>query len=587
MTASAEIKKITIERYRGLQSLQWRPKKGVNVILGGGDLGKSTILDAVALLLSATNSAIISEADFWRRDNSTEFQIEAVVAFTDLSEISTQTHFAWPWSWDGKQAVQPATSAEGVNEPPQHPVYRLRVRGTAEFELVWEILQPDGTADHLSVGIRRHIGLVRLGTEDRNDRDLRLVFGSALDRLVSDNGLRSRIGKEVADLDLDRAIGEKGKLALDALDKRLAGESLPSGLKLGITTSQGLTLGSLIGLLADKDGIDLPLTSWGAGTRRMAALEIAASSGKQASVTVIDELERGLEPYRLRKLIADLSKGAGQSFVTTHSPVTLWEATAANLWYLDGAGKIGELSGDVIAAQQRRDPLMFLVKLAVIGEGITEVGFLKHILNKAFTTDLRDHGVRVCDGGGNDSTRTLLEAFSDAGLLVAALADDENVATGRWKKLKEKLGDNLLQWQSGCTEEVVIHAVADDKIPELLKDADGEFDGDRLRTLADRLKIKEKDLSSIEAELKKQKRTLRHVVIAAATGCKDDAPSKEEGKEWGKHGRKWFKSAEGGIELAIKMQQLGAWPKLRPTILPLVNAILSAAGQRTVTDVTL
>ena len=46
------IRLLTIERYRGIKTLTWRPDDGLNLILGGGDVGKTTILDAVALLLS-------------------------------------------------------------------------------------------------------------------------------------------------------------------------------------------------------------------------------------------------------------------------------------------------------------------------------------------------------------------------------------------------------------------------------------------------------------------------------------------------------------------------------------------------------
>lgn len=36
-------------------SLKWRPSRGVNLILGGGDVGKTAILEAIALLLSPLN----------------------------------------------------------------------------------------------------------------------------------------------------------------------------------------------------------------------------------------------------------------------------------------------------------------------------------------------------------------------------------------------------------------------------------------------------------------------------------------------------------------------------------------------------
>ena len=34
----------TVERFRGIASLKWKPSRGVNVILGGGDVGKTSIL---------------------------------------------------------------------------------------------------------------------------------------------------------------------------------------------------------------------------------------------------------------------------------------------------------------------------------------------------------------------------------------------------------------------------------------------------------------------------------------------------------------------------------------------------------------
>jgi putative ATP-dependent endonuclease of OLD family len=61
---------------------------------------------------------------------------------------------------------------------PLDPVYVVRVRGTLDLDLAYEILQPDDSVEPLSVRLRQRIGLVRLAGDDRNDRDLRLVQGS-------------------------------------------------------------------------------------------------------------------------------------------------------------------------------------------------------------------------------------------------------------------------------------------------------------------------------------------------------------------------------------------------------------------------
>lgn len=112
----------------------------MNVILGGGDVGKTTVLEAIALLLSPSNTAVISEADYWARGSAQEFLIEAVMTLPDATGIGSQNTFTWPWAWNGKEAVAP--SANGVDDlpNPDDPVYRVRVRGTTELELAWEVV---------------------------------------------------------------------------------------------------------------------------------------------------------------------------------------------------------------------------------------------------------------------------------------------------------------------------------------------------------------------------------------------------------------------------------------------------------------
>ena len=58
------IYRLAIERFRCIKALSWHPAKGVNLILGGGDVGKTTILDAIGLLLSPTNPATLADTDY-------------------------------------------------------------------------------------------------------------------------------------------------------------------------------------------------------------------------------------------------------------------------------------------------------------------------------------------------------------------------------------------------------------------------------------------------------------------------------------------------------------------------------------------
>src|SRR5436305_220862 len=83
--AAPAIYYLTIQRFRGIEALSLHPARGINIILGGGDVGKTTILDAIALLLSPTGSTALSDTDYYDRKIADEFVIEAVMSLPSES----------------------------------------------------------------------------------------------------------------------------------------------------------------------------------------------------------------------------------------------------------------------------------------------------------------------------------------------------------------------------------------------------------------------------------------------------------------------------------------------------------------------
>jgi len=575
------IYQLTIDRFRGIKSLCWQPSKGVNVILGGGDVGKTTILDAIALLLSPTNPANLSDTDYLGRNIEGGFNIEAIVSLPPGSGINHQFRASWPWEWNGKEARVP--NPESEDKAASEAVYKLRVRGTEDLELTYEIVQPDGTADSLPVALRRQIGLVRLSGDDRNDRDLRLVQGSALDRLLSDKGLRSRMASELAKSDVKDELTPEAKKALEELNQAFIEKSLPDGLDLAITGGQGASIASLVGLTADRAGVQLPLANWGAGTRRLSALAIAEQNQGENPITLVDEVERGLEPYRQRALMKKLQAAKSQVFLTTHSPAAISASSNAALWYLDHAGSIGALDGKKIEKHRSDDPETFLARLTVVAEGATEVGFASALLSNALASPLEQHGIHVANGDGHEAALGLLEALAGGGLRFSGFADDEGKHPERWAKLTKTLGPLLFRWTAGCIEENIIAVTPDDKLEALLTDPEDEKTGMRLRTLADRLDMAEKDFAALKA---KAGTALKGVMIEAALGKVPTGKEADKNK-FKSDAQTWFKKADGsgGRELAAKVFALGLWPDLKPQLLPFCNAVRKAVGLTEVTDV--
>jgi putative ATP-dependent endonuclease of OLD family len=572
------ILRLKIDRFRGLKAVDWRPSAGLNLILGGGDVGKTTILDAVALLLSPVNPANLPDTDFYGRAFDEGFSIEAVLSLPATIGIHSQLKLAWPWDWNGAEAIAP--SLEGDAPADSKPVYRVRVRGTEDLELYYEILQPDGSADHFPVALRRQIGLVRLGGDDRNDRDLRLVQGSALDRLLSDKGLRSRMASTLADHAIKDELADDAKASLADLDKAFGVRSLPTGLDLQITGGQGASIASMVGLTAQRGTMTLPLASWGAGTRRLAALAIAEQNQGETPITVVDEVERGLEPYRQRVLMEKLQEMPTQAFVTTHSPATISAAAKATLWYVDHAGQIGEIKGKVTEQHRARDPELFLSRIAIVAEGATECGADQALIGRALGGALAPHGVHVCDGGGHEFTLGLLQALAKSRLRFGGFVDEEGKHADSWKALEVGLGSLLFRWEKGCIEEEIVAAIADDKLEELVIDPTGEKTGTRFWTLAMRLGIDAKDMASIRDAAGDG---LKALILEAALGKVPDGKESEK-KAYRSQSQSWFKTVAGGQELIDKMFGLGLWPTFKPRLLPFCNAVRGAVGLEGLSD---
>ncbi|MDR3717401.1 MAG: AAA family ATPase [Bryobacteraceae bacterium] len=565
------ILRLRIERFRGFESFIWLPDEHVNVILGGGDNGKTTILDAVGLLLSPTNSTVISDADYWKRAPENEFIVEAVLKLPHDVGINEQRKPSWPWEWDGEKPVMPYPDdeADGVKDE----VYVVRVRGTADCDLSYEICQPNGEFDHFSVAVRRKIGLVRLAGDDRNDRDLRLVQGSALDRVLADKSLRAKLAKEIGEKNVEEQLADSSKEKLADLNKQFGERALPTKLGLGLVGGQGFSLNALIGLTSEKHDVRLPLSSWGSGTRRLAALEIAAANQSQHPITIIDEVERGLEPYRQRVLVNELMASPTQTFVTTHSVAAIKAASSASIWHLSGEKRIGKLA-DATTPHMMKDPEAFLSRISVVAEGATEVGFVQLLILKAVTDTPLEYGIWVTDGGGNDATLQLLESLAKSGLRFSGFADDEGRAPERWTTVKGALGDLLLRWPAGCLEENVIAHVADDDLEAFIVDPEGES-GDRLRTLAVRLGIEGKSYAAILGAAGGPA-NVRNLIVAAATGSVPAGTPEGQKKAFKSHGKTWFKTEAGGRELGRKMLEFQLWPKLEGQLLPFLNAIRQA-----------
>ena len=107
---------LKIERYRGIRELRWCPAPGINCLIGPGDVGKTTILEAIATVLSGAPGRVASEHDYFNGEVSEGYTIEVL-----LGDLDDELLSAWPaaplWTWWADRCVvqaDPDPDGEGV-----------------------------------------------------------------------------------------------------------------------------------------------------------------------------------------------------------------------------------------------------------------------------------------------------------------------------------------------------------------------------------------------------------------------------------------------------------------------------------------
>ena len=139
-----------------------------------------------------------------------------------------------------------------------------------------------------------------------------------------------------------------------------------------------------IGGLALHDG-EMPLRQLGLGSKRMLTTGLQKDNLRAPHITLFDEVEIGLEPHRIARLVQYLKEDAtGQYFLTTHSPVVLRGTHSRRSSYRS----FQERQDEIIAANKpgiansiqgkiRLGAEAFLAPKIIVCEGATEAGFVR------------------------------------------------------------------------------------------------------------------------------------------------------------------------------------------------------------------
>jgi putative ATP-dependent endonuclease of OLD family len=505
-----QIRRVRIERYRGIEKLVWCPGRGINCLIGPGDSGKSTILDAIALVLSPAPGRVASEHDYHGGDVEAGFKVELLVGQLDEEALS-----AWPaaplWTWlSAEKRAQAAPDSEGEG------VLCLRATGTDDLEVTHAAIDPSEGELPLSPSKRQAFGLSRISSPSAAYRELRMSRGSLLARNVQPGQLRALVTEAMQATRDEFSVPEETAARLRELSEALRAIAPGAGdLDLAILSPPGQNLLSSVGLFGTSGKFPVPLASAGLGTQQLALFTLARLLISGSPLFVIDEVESGLEPFRQRDLIARIRRTIaddGQAFITTHSPTAVGEMTIEELHRVSC---LGEGSGRVVAlpsgleAIRRGDPEALLCRIPLILEGQTEMGVLRPVLDRKAAevgTTLGALGIRLVDGAGQPKLFAITDELVKAGERFGAFLDEEKDHKG--KRAALAAADHVAfgtYTDAGCFEEALSKQLSIEELDRLIAapDATGRSHSDsRYQQLNSELGAQSrKTLAELETEI--------------------------------------------------------------------------------------
>jgi len=429
-----KIRKVEIQNFRGINQLSWSlPDEQIICLIGKGDSTKSTILEAIRRTFSPQWNLSFNDSDFYGCEPEAPITIEIVLG--NLPEIfcSNSKYGNHLRGWNiGTQKLH--------DEPHDDDEIALSIRLTVQKDLepTWKVVterHPDGA--NFKAADRKKVNVSLIG--DYSEKQLTWAAGSALSHLTETESLNA-------------SLAEASRAACHALDDdrealkpfdRVAHQAEKVARTLGIPVSKEfraqLDLSSISirsGGLTLHDG-NIPLRQLGLGSRRMLLCGIQQDYLVDQHITLFDELEYGLEPHRITRLIRNIKDDSrGQYFITTHSPTVLRELTTAQLNvthsstdevqvihtaapYLDGLNIQGHLRSSAEA---------FLSKKVLICEGATEVGFLRaldYVWEQQGKMSFSYCGIALLDAKGASKVRGLAEGFHGLRYDVCVLVDND------------------------------------------------------------------------------------------------------------------------------------------------------------------
>ncbi|MFM0255791.1 ATP-dependent nuclease [Paraburkholderia sediminicola] len=468
----AKIRKIEIRNFRGIRTLDWFPSPGINCLIGPGDTGKSTVLDAIDFCLGARRNISIADSDFYSLDVERAISITLTLGSLESELLNIDAYGIFLRGMDPTNGTVEDEPKRGLES-----VLSLNLTVRSDLEPVWTLQSDRATKQGLERGLswkdRQKLAPTRIGA--LAEQNLAWQRGSVLHR-ISDERADASTALVKTGRDARRVFGTEADQHLSGALETVKTTANELGIPVGAAPHAMLDAHSVSfngGTIALHDHGGIPLRALGVGSTRLLVAGLQRKAAASTSAVLADELEYGLEPHRIGHFLLSLGCKETipplQAFVTSHSPVVLRELSGTQLFVMRRFPLLHTIqsvgAGSEAQSTIRLYPEAFLAPRVIVCEGASEVGLLRGLDQffalKGWPT-LASRGVALVDSGGGtpDKAYGRAEVFQNLGYRVLVLRDDDVAPTPTIEKAFLQRNGTFVAWRSGRALEDELFASA-------------------------------------------------------------------------------------------------------------------------------
>ena len=501
-----QIQYVDIKKFRGISNARIY-FNGHTVIIGDNNAGKSTIFEAIDLVLGPDRMSrvpVVDEHDFYNgeyygdNDNVPEIEIEVLVIGLNEDQHDRFLYHIEFWDTEEQKLLPPA-SIDRVDG--EKVVEGLRVKFVGrynpeddDFEGETHFCFPvteNGSPTKFGKADKRECGFLYLRALRTGTRALSMERGSLLDIILRIRELRPKMWEDIlskvreTEVAADPALGIKG--ILTGIQESLR-EFVPADwgsephLKISDLTREHLRKTLTIFMSTGKESYHAPFQHQGTGTINTMVLALLSmiAEEKKSVIFAMEEPEIAIPPYTQKRIIDSIRKKSSQSIFSSHSPFVLEEFSPSQIILVrrENTGKMHSQSVELPASIKAKNynvefRLRFsealLAKRVLLTEGATEAkvyaaaGRRLSELNNTRYTSLEALGVAIFDVQSESAIASYGTYFKALGKTVFAAFDKQEPAA--LARIKSSVEHPFESPHKGC-EKLLLEETDEDVLKE-------------------------------------------------------------------------------------------------------------------------